>query len=124
MSTKLIQAVTAAHHTQDVAEERRVSPRKVVSLAARVELPDGTVLEGQTVDLSQTGIGLVSPRLLHAEQDCKLTIILSVCGENLELRLLGRVCYCREQERSRYRTGMRFIRIEPRSADLLNKLLS
>lgn len=82
MSAKLIEALGAAQHWAE-ADERRVSPRKIVSLRARVELPDGTVLEGQTVDLSQTGVGLFSPRFLHAEQDCKLTIVLSVCGENM-----------------------------------------
>jgi hypothetical protein len=59
-------------------KERRGSERKAVRLQARVELPDGTVLEGQTVDVSHTGVGLFSPRLLQTDQDCKLTIGLSV----------------------------------------------
>ena len=105
-------------------EDRRGSERKVVRLQARVELPDHTVLEGQTVDLSHTGVGLFSPRLLQTDQDCKLTIGLSVCGEDLELRFLARVCYCIEQAKGRYRAGMRFIGIEAGVAKLLNQLLS
>lgn len=105
-------------------EDRRGSERKVVKLQARVELPDHTVLDGQTVDLSHTGVGLFSPRLLQTDQDCKLTIGLSVCGEDLELRFLARVCYCIEQAKGRYRAGMRFIGIEAGVAKLLNQLLS
>lgn len=105
-------------------KERRGSERKAVRLQARVELPDGTVLEGQTVDVSHTGVGLFSPRLLQTDQDCKLTIGLSVCGEDLELRFRARVCYCIEQAKGRYRTGMRFIGIEAGVAKLLDQLLS
>jgi c-di-GMP-binding flagellar brake protein YcgR len=124
VSAKLLEALGAGEHTRTAADERRDSERKIVSLRARVELPDSTVLDGQTVDLSRTGIGLYSPRLLHADQDCKLLIDLSVCGEKLELRLLGRVCYCTEQSQGRYRAGMRFIGIEAGAAKLLNQLLS
>ena len=124
MSAKLLEALGANHHVRSAGEERRVSPRKVVSLSARVELPDNTVLDGQTVDLSHTGIGLYSPQLLLTDQECKLTIDLSVCGETLELKLIGCVCYCKEQAQGRYRAGMRFTRIESSAEKLLNQLLS
>jgi len=124
VSAKLLEALGAAQRARSAAEERRVSPRKVVSLRAKVQLPDSTVLAGQTVDLSHTGIGLYSPQLLLTDQDCKLTIDLSVCGEELVLRLLGRVCYCTEQSKGRYRAGMRFIGIESGAAKLLSQLLS
>lgn len=124
MSAKLLEALGAASHSLESGKERRISERKVVSLRARVQLPDGTVLDGQTVDLSRTGVGLYSPRQLQTDQDCRLTIELSVCGENLELRLLGRVCYCSEQAKSRFRTGMRFVGMEVGTAKLLSQLLS
>jgi hypothetical protein len=122
MTAKLLEPRGATQRTEH--DERRGSARKVVTLQARVELPDHTVLDGQTVDLSHTGVGLFSPRLLQTDQDCKLTIGLSVCGEDLELRFLARVCYCVEQAKGRYRAGMRFIGIEAGVAKLLNKLLS
>jgi c-di-GMP-binding flagellar brake protein YcgR len=105
-------------------DERRISERKVVSLRARVELPDRTVLDGQTVDISKTGVGLYAPRQLQTDQDCQLTIELSVFGEDLALKLRGRICYCTEQAQGRFRTGMRFVGIEPGDAKLLNQLLS
>jgi len=123
VSAKLLEALGVSE-SRTAAEERRISPRKVVSLQAKVELPDGTVLDGQTVDLSTTGVGLYSPRMLQADQDCRLTIVLSVCGDDLELRLLGRVCYCNEQTKERFRVGMRFIGMETGAAKLLQQLLA
>ncbi len=122
MSAKLLEAL-GAEHSREAAQERRISERKVVSLRAKVELPDHTILDGQTVDLSSTGVGLYSPRQLQADQDCRLTIDLSVCGEDLELKLLARVCYCTEKAKGRFRAGMRFIGIEPSAAKLLGQLL-
>ena len=124
MSAKLLEALGAPRHSLESSRERRVSDRKVVSLRARVQLPDSTVLDGQTVDLSKTGVALYAPRQLQADQDCRLTIELSVCGEELELRLLGRVCYCTEQATGRFRTGMRFVGMESGTAKLLSQLLS
>lgn len=124
VTAKLLEPQEDTRHRRIAPEERRGSARRVVTLLARVELPDHTVLNGQTVDLSHTGVGLFSPRLLQADQDCRLTIGLSVCGENLELKFLARVCYCIEQAKGRYRTGMRFIGIEAGVAKLLDQLLS
>jgi c-di-GMP-binding flagellar brake protein YcgR len=119
-----MQAITTLADAKARAEERRISPRKVVSLRARVMLPDNTTLESHTVDLSRTGIGLVAPRMLQTEQDCKLLIDLSACGEAIELKLVARVCYCREQAPEKFRAGMHFIGLDVNAARLIEQLLS
>jgi hypothetical protein len=103
--------------------ERRIATRKVVSMVAKVQLPDGAVLHGHSADISQTGIGLFSPRMLHPEEQCTLQIDLSVCGMNIELRLAGRVCYCHPQGDGRFRAGMRFVAMDADTAKLLGQLL-
>jgi hypothetical protein len=103
--------------------ERRIATRKVVNLLAKVQLPDGTVLNGHSADISQTGIGLFSPRMLQAEEECTLQIDLSVCGADLELRLAGRVCYCYPQGEGKFRAGMRFVGLDANTAHLLSQLL-
>jgi hypothetical protein len=103
--------------------ERRIATRKVVQMLARVQLPDGTVLDGHSTDISQTGIGLFSPRMLHADEECTLQIDLSVCGMNMELRLAGKVCYCQPQGEGRFRAGMRFVGMDTNAAHLLSQLL-
>jgi hypothetical protein len=103
--------------------ERRIATRKVVSMLAKVQLPDGTVLDGHSTDISQTGIGLFSPRMLHPEEECTLQIDLSVCGMSMELRLAGRVCYCHPQGEGKFRAGMRFVGMSADTAHLLSQLL-
>lgn len=103
--------------------ERRVASRKVVSMVAKVQLPDGITLDGQSADISQTGIGLLSPRMLQADDECNLTIDLSVCGMDMQLRLAGRVCYCYPHGEGKFRAGMRFVSMDANSAQLLSQLL-
>ena len=119
-----MQAITNLADARTRAEERRISPRKVVSLRARVVLPDDTTLDGHAVDLSRTGIGLASPRMLQAGQDCRLLIDLSACGEDIELKIAGRVCYCREHATGNFRAGLHFIGLDAYAARLLDQLLS
>lgn len=118
-----MQAITTLADARTRAEERRISPRKVVSLRARVVLPDNTTLDGHAVDLSRTGIGLAAPRMLQAGQDCRLLIDLSACGEEIELKLAGRVCYCRK-ESGKYRAGLHFVGLDAYAARLIDQLLS
>lgn len=103
--------------------ERRVATRKVVKMLAKVQLPDGTVLDGQSADISQTGIGLFAPRMLHPEEVCTLQIDLSVCGMSMELRLAGRVCYCHQQGEGKFRAGLHFVAMDSDAAHLLSQLL-
>jgi hypothetical protein len=108
---------------EKLESERRIATRKVVNLRAKVQLPDGTVLHGHSADISQTGIGLFAPRMLHSDDECTLHIDLSVCGMEMELRLAGRVCYCHPQGEGKFRAGMRFVGLDATASHLLNQLL-
>ena len=122
-STAAVPAELSELELAKLERERRVASRKVVSLIAKVQLPDGTVLHGHSTDISQTGIGLYSPRMLEADEECSLHIDLSVCGMEMELRLIGRVCYCHPQGDQKFRAGMRFVGLDASSAELLSQLL-
>ena len=122
-STAAVPAELSELELAKLERERRVATRKVVSMIAKVQLPDGTVLHGHSTDISQTGIGLFSPRMLEAEEECTLQIDLSVCGMEMELRLVGRVCYCHPQGDNKFRAGMRFVGLDPDAAQLLSQLL-
>jgi hypothetical protein len=41
----------------------------------------------------------------------------------MELRLVGRVCYCYQQGEGKFRAGMRFVGLDADSAQLLSQLL-
>jgi len=123
-STAEVSAELFASQLAALERERRSANRKVVSMLAKVHLPDGTVLDGHSTDISQTGIGLFAPLMLQPEDECTLQFDLSVCGMQLDLRLTGRVCYCYPQGEGKFRTGMRFVGLDANAAHLLGQLLS
>ena len=100
-------------------QEQRRAPRKVMRLTARIALPDGTTLVGQTADISRDGIGFFSPTGLEVGKDCTLTIDINACGAAAELRFVGRVCHCSKVAEDRFRVGMKFIRMDEQTAAVL-----
>ena len=103
--------------------ERRVAERKVISLRAQIELPNGSVLTGQSADISRSGVAIISPSKVKADRDCRVTIDLSVCGTAKALMLTGRACYCTELAPTKFRVGMRFVGMNAHVSELLETLL-
>ena len=100
-------------------QDQRRAARKILRLTAQITLPDGTILSGQTADISREGIGFFSPGSLKAGSDCSLDIAIAACGTSAELHLLGRVCHCTKVSEDRYRVGMKFVRIDEATAAVL-----
>lgn len=96
--------------------------RRAICLRADVHLPDGTLLAAHSTDISETGIGLLSPRAVDIEQDCRIVVRLAACGVQHDLTLVGRVCYCIDKGGS-HRIGMRFVGLNSQSHSLLAALL-
>jgi hypothetical protein len=103
-------------------DEQRREHRKLIRLRADVRLPDNSVLEGHTVDLSRRGVGILSPVQLTNGQNCTISLDLTACGENVALRLVGRVCYCMESG-NEYRIGLQFVQMDESTALLISELL-
>ncbi|MET0497243.1 MAG: PilZ domain-containing protein [Steroidobacteraceae bacterium] len=104
-------------------DERRIGNRQVVSLKARLRLQGGALMDSITVDISETGVGFFAPRMLAPDQECKLFVDLSACGTEMELKLVGKICYCREQSVGKFRVGMRFVGLESDAAEMLAAML-
>jgi len=104
-------------------DERRIGNRQVVSLKARLRLQDGALMDSITVDISETGVGFFASRMLAPDQECKLFVDLSACGTEMELKLVGKICYCREQSVGKFRVGMRFVGLESDAAEMLAAML-
>jgi len=100
-------------------EDLRRFPRKDIRLVARIELPDGEVLEASTADISRGGIGFFSPRRIDIAGDCTLTVAIDACGASAMLKLVGRVCHCTKQAEDSFRIGMQFVRMDETTASIL-----
>jgi hypothetical protein len=102
-----------------VGFEQRRAARKILRLTAQILLPSGSLLEGQTADISREGIGFFSPHPIAVGQDCTLSIDVSACGSSAELNLIGRVCHCSKVSEDHYRIGMKFVRMDEKTAAVL-----
>lgn len=108
----------------DVAQSnRRVAKRVSLTLAGRVELADGAIVDVRSVDLSSTGIGVTSMAELAQGQQCKVSIDMSVCGADFKLEMNGRVCYCRKSSAGGYRSGLQFVQMTKETRIALDSLL-
>ena len=101
-----------------LSDQRRAT-RKALRLVAQIHLPDGSVLDAQTADISRAGIGFFAPRQIHLGGDCTLLIQIAACGTAAELKLVGRVCHSTKQSDDCYRVGMQFVRMDEATAAIL-----
>jgi hypothetical protein len=80
---------------------------------------DGQVVQATVLDVSTTGIGLLSPRPL-AEGDA-VAVRLSQTPRRAPIDLTGRVVYCSRQPGARYVLGCTFD--QPVAEDVLAELI-
>ena len=100
-------------------EEQRRTSRKALRLKAQIRLPDDSLLDGQTADISRAGIGFFCPQRIDVGGDCTLMINIAACGTSAELRLIGRVAHCTKQSEDCYRIGMKFVRMDEATAAII-----
>ena len=115
---QLLNDVELSERPRSPFELRRAS-RKAMRLVAEIRLPSGGILNGQTADISRSGIGFFCPERIDLGGDCTLVIPISACGTDAELKLVGRVCHCTKQSEDSYRIGMQFIRMDEQTASIL-----
>jgi hypothetical protein len=103
----------------EIAEQRQ-SPRHETasSLIGTVEFRDKR-LPVRITDLSLSGAGVTLDSRLPFNQDCKLTIQLSVCGSDYELTMQCRVRYCDAVTNTTYQAGLQFIDMPQSTRDTL-----
>jgi c-di-GMP-binding flagellar brake protein YcgR len=115
---QLLNDVELSERPRSPFELRRTS-RKAMRLVAEICLPNGGILSGQTADISRSGIGFFCPERIDLGGDCTLVILISACGTDAQLKLVGRVCHCTKQSEDSYRIGMQFIRMDEQTAAIL-----
>jgi hypothetical protein len=89
----------------------------------------GTVeCRGKTVpvrigDLSLAGAGISMESRLPLNEECTLTIQLSVCGSDYELTMKCRVRHCDAENNKSFQAGLQFIDMTPGTRDTLALLI-
>ncbi len=104
-------------------ENRRAAARTTLTLMGTVKMGSGKVINVRSVDISSSGIGLLSVLKLEAAEECTAYIDLSVCGNEFQIEVTGRVVYCRALPLGGYRAGLQFIQMTSEARTVLESLL-
>ena len=105
------------------AADRRVSPRKVMQVLARVRVEGDAPLDAQTVDLSHHGVSITSPHQLNVGQECIVELGISVPELASPPALRATVRYCSRLRESEFRIGMKFSSVSIEAAELIVAVL-
>jgi hypothetical protein len=92
------------------------------SLAGTVECRDKKIAV-RINDLSLTGVGINLESRLPLNEECTLTIQLSVCGSEYELTMKCRVRHCDAENNKTYHAGLQFIDMTQGTRDTLALLI-
>lgn len=103
--------------------DRRLSPRKVMQVLARVRVEGDTPLEALTADLSHHGVSITAPRRLNVGQECLVELGVSVPEIASPPVLRAEVCYCTRLREGVFRIGMKFTSVSIEAAELIVAVL-
>mgnify|MGYP001110229099 CR=1 FL=1 len=106
---------------QTEEQRRAVRHETASSLIGTVEFRDKR-LPVRINDLSLSGAGVTLDSRLPFNQECKLTIQLSVCGSDYELAIQCRVRHCDAVNSKTYHAGLQFIDMPQSTRDTLSLL--
>lgn len=107
----------------DADEQRRAERQSTAnSLQGTVAYRDKTVAV-RIDDLSVKGVGVSMEQRLPLNEECTLTIALSVCGSDYELTMKSRVRHCDAINNKTYHAGLQFIDMSQGTRDTLLLLI-
>jgi PilZ domain len=116
--------VDLSGQTEAKANDQRGTDRREPSssLVGTVEYRDKKV-SVRIDDLSIKGVGVSMDSRLPLNEECKLTIQLSVCGSDYELTMKSRVRHCDAVNNKTYEAGLQFIDMSQSTRDTLLLLI-
>jgi PilZ domain len=103
--------------------DRRLSPRRVIQVLARVRVEGDPPLDAQTVDLSHHGVSITSPRQLNVGQECIVELGVSVPEIASPPALRAGVRYCTRLRDGEFRIGLKFTSVSIEAAELIVAVL-
>ena len=103
--------------------DRRLSPRKVMQVMARVRVEADAPLDAQTVDLSHHGVSITSSRQLNVGRECIVELGVSVPEIASPPALRASVRYCTRMREGEFRIGLKFTSVSIEAAELIVAVL-
>ncbi|HEY8100202.1 MAG TPA: methyl-accepting chemotaxis protein [Burkholderiaceae bacterium] len=101
--------------------DQRSAPRKPLEGHGKLTLPKGETFDVETVDVSTTGVGLISSKRMVKGQKCEIDFDVPVDGLNQHITASLQVAYCRENDQDGYKIGMEFIGTQGKVVDAIGR---
>ena len=89
--------------------DHRVAPRRALQVPARLATKGAAEAGARTVDVSTSGICLVTPVSMEVGQQCEVSFRVPLQGTDSGIRVMARAVYCVKSARNGYMIGMRFV---------------
>jgi hypothetical protein len=106
--------------------ERRLTPRRDLRMKALWRRPGTQFVEVRTLDISTTGIGLISDINVPEGETCAVLIALPVApGRSVNMQITGTVAHCiLNGQTSQYKIGVSFVQLPPQTAAAIKAFVS
>lgn len=109
----------------DLLTNERVAPRVAFQRRGKLLVLDqGSSFPIKTLDISSSGIGLLSPDPVPARQTCALHVTTLHQGMPQDLTLKGIVAYCILSGTQGFRVGIQYTEIDPISQSFIDRLVA
>jgi hypothetical protein len=115
---RVIPLVTMPKHS---IEARRFT-RKAVAVPARLLLSGAEENDVSTVDISESGVGIIAAAALNAGSSCVVALDLHADNGRRRINAWGEIVYTKQVGPDRYRSGIRFTDMDSYSRLCIRKL--
>ena len=105
----------------DLLANQRTAPRVVFHRRGHLVGTDGKPIPIKTFDISESGVGLMSPHPLEAKQICALNIF-TLHNVLPEIAVKGLVAYCMLSGTQGYRIGLQYTETPANLKLLINQV--
>lgn len=105
-------AMTPTSSAITPGRELRARPRSRLCNAAKILVMDAPPLEVSTLDISVTGLSLLTTQPLQRGQSCALAFDIRMDEGMKRINAWGTVVYCTPHDAGGFRVGVRFIDID------------
>jgi c-di-GMP-binding flagellar brake protein YcgR len=106
-----------------LSADRRRHERRIIRVTVKVTIEDNSVISAQSLDISISGMCLVSTKRIALHNQCKLTFGLVMNGKMENFSLNAQIMHSTFCGDDGFKIGIQFINLETKSTELLNKFL-
>lgn len=106
--------------------DRRLTPRRDLRIKALWRRSGAEFVEVRTLDISATGIGLISDVNIPEGETCSVLLALPVApGRSVNMQITGTVAHCiLNGQTSQFNIGVSFVQLPPQTAATIKEFVA